>query len=314
MKIEVRVQGKSKKYYLAHSFRKSGKPRKMRFYLGVNLDKAALDEKVAAARKVLEARLEAAASIGDPLKTVLSRGEIEEVSRLERKFDLRVYHLGEDGWKAFTKMFAYDTNAIEGSTITLRDVDEILEGSRWPENREKWEISETYGVAEAVRHIRAAKEHVSVGLIKDLHRIVFRNSKRFAGKLRPHGVEVAVVDSSGRVVHRGAPSRKVPGMLRDLESWYRRNRSRYPPLVLAAVVHNYFEVVHPFQDGNGRVGRLLMNNILIKNGLPPVNIEMKNRAAYYAALRRYQENGDIRPTIELLLMEYRSNRKKLGLR
>jgi len=64
---------------------------------------------------------------------------------------------------------------------------------------------------------------------------------------------------------------------------------------------------HPFQDGNGRVGRLLLNNILIKHGFPPVNTTFKRRAKYYKAIRAYQNNGDVRPMIELILEEYKKS-------
>ena len=74
---------------------------------------------------------------------------------------------------------------------------------------------------------------------------------------------------------------------------------------MAAVVHNQFENVHPFQDGNGRVGRLILNNILLKHGMPPVNIELKNRQEYYSALQAYEKEGNLRPTIELILKEYK---------
>jgi Fic family protein len=78
------------------------------------------------------------------------------------------------------------------------------------------------------------------------------------------------------------------------------------------VVHNQFETIHPFQDGNGRVGRLLLINILIKHGLPPLNIELKNRVEYYEAIGAYQAEGNIRPTLKLMLKEYR--RLKAALR
>ena len=74
---------------------------------------------------------------------------------------------------------------------------------------------------------------------------------------------------------------------------------------MAAVVHNQFETIHPFQDGNGRVGRLLLINALIKHGLPPLNIELKNRKQYYEALREYQTNGNLRPMLDLMLKEHR---------
>ena len=77
------------------------------------------------------------------------------------------------------------------------------------------------------------------------------------------------------------------------------------PFVLAAVVHNQFETIHPFQDGNGRVGRLLSISILLKHKLPLLNIELENRREYYESLETYQTSGNIRPTLELMLKEYR---------
>jgi Fic family protein len=81
--------------------------------------------------------------------------------------------------------------------------------------------------------------------------------------------------------------------------------------VLATVIHNQFEYIHPFEDGNGRVGRLLLNNILLKHKLPPVNITLKSRKKYYAALKEFQKSGNIKPSIELVLKEYKALRKEL---
>jgi len=210
----------------------------------------------------------------------------------------------------FTEAFTYDTNAIEGSTVTASEVRNIIERDQWP-RKPKEEISETYGVAEAVRFMRETKEHISLDLIKKLHHIAFRNSKPFAGKFRGKGIEVVVADRWGNVIHRGAPQKRVPGLLKELANWYEKNKKNYHPIVLAAVVHNQFENVHPFQDGNGRIGRLLLNNILLKNGMPPVNIELKNRGEYYSALQAYQKEGNLRPTIELIIKEYKMLRKSL---
>ena len=109
----------------------------------------------------------------------------------------------------------------------------------------------------------------------------------------------------------GAPSWQVVEFLKELIRWYNRNKEKCPPLVLAAVIHNQFEMIHPFQDGNGRVGRLLLNNILLKHNLPPLNIELRNRAQYYAALQAYENDHNIRPTLDLMLKEYRALKKML---
>jgi Fic family protein len=311
MHIEIRVQGKRKKYYLAHSFRRDGKVKKIRFYLGLNLSKEELKTKRERAEKNLMERIEKSKLIRDPFYTALSPSEIEELKALEARGEIKILHLNEKDWLKFTKLFTYDTNAIEGSTVTVSEVGDILEKSKWPEKRTKWEISETYGVAEAIKHIRKTKEHISLNIIKELHKIVFGNSKSFAGSFREMVTEVAVVDALGNIVHKGAPSDQIAKLLNELIRWYDKNKNKYPALILAAVVHNHFETIHPFRDGNGRVGRLLLNNILLKHNLPPVNIELKNRREYYSALQEYQKNKNIRPMVELILKEYKLLKKIL---
>ena len=163
---------------------------------------------------------------------------------------------------------------------------------------------------DAIKFIRNTREHISLELIKELHKIVFKNSKDFAGEFRKKGAEVVVRDGAGNIVHMGAPQSRVISLLNELIEWYNKNKEKYPTLVLAGVIHNQFENIHPFVDGNGRVGRLLLNNILIKNGLPPVNIDFKNRREYYLSLQEYQKNHNLRSTIDLLIKEYK-NLKKL---
>jgi cell filamentation protein, protein adenylyltransferase len=302
---ETRLVNGRRKYYLAHSYRVNSKVRKVRVFLGMDLSQEEVSRLAKAARSKLEAKIQSAKRIGDAYRTVLSSQEIKEIDLLTTKVEIKLAHLSEEDWKNFTEEFTYDTNAIEGSTVSKKEVKQVLADRQWPP-KSKEEISETLGVAEAVRYVRETKDTVSLELIKELHRIVFKNSKPFAGETRlKSGVEVSVVDSQGRIVHQGAPSKEVDALLRRLARWYDDNAKEYPPLVLAAVVHNQFETIHPFQDGNGRVGRLLLINVLIKHGLPPLNIELGNRKEYYEALKEYQTNGNLRPTLDLMLREYR---------
>jgi Fic family protein len=304
MHLEIRAVGRKMKYYLAHSYRKGGKIKKIRIYLGADLNQNELDSQRKQAEERLKSRLGDEGKLSDPFETVLSEKELEELRILEANAHINIAHLTEDEWKTFTEAFTYDTNAIEGSSLDSKEVDEILEKDKWPD-KPKGDISETYGVAKAIDFMRKTNEHLSVRLILELHTIVFENSKPFAGKLRAAGVEVVVMDQYGNVVHRGAPSSEVRRLLLELTRWYEKNRQRYSPIVLAAVVHNQFENIHPFQDGNGRVGRLLLNNILLKHNMPPLNIELRNRHEYYAALQAYEKEHNLRPTIELMLKEYR---------
>ncbi|MBS3176198.1 Fic family protein [Candidatus Woesearchaeota archaeon] len=311
MHIEKRAFGKKIKYYLAHSYREGVKVHKFRKYLGQDLTQEKLNERKRIAEKLILEEIHKYNIIKDPLSFELSKEEIKAIKKLESEIPLKISHLSERGWRVFSELFTYNTNAIEGSTLNQKEVKDLLEKDKWPD-RSKEDIAEAYGVDEAIQFIRGTKEHISIGLIKKIHGIIFKNSKPFAGKLRKKGEEVVVLDNEGNVVHQGAPQARICHLLQELTEWCYKNKSKYPSLVLAAVVHNQFENIHPFRDGNGRVGRILLNNILIKHGLPPINIDFKNRMEYYASLRTYETYKDLKPTIDLYMKEYRELKKKLS--
>lgn len=311
MYLEKRKDGRRTKYFLAHSYREGPNVHKFREYLGQDLSPSMLEKKKKIAEKRIIEEIHKYQIIMDPILEELSEEEIESIKTLETKISLRISHLSEADWKEFSKLFTYNTNAIEGSRLNLKEVKELLEKDKWPE-KSKEDIAEAFGVDEAISYIRRAKEHISLELIKKIHKIVFKNSKPFAGQLRKKGEEVVVIDGMGNVVHEGAPQQRINHLLRELMGWYGNNENKYPGLILGAVVHNQFENIHPFKDGNGRVGRVLLNNILIKHNLPPMNIDFKNRGEYYAALRAYEKNHDLKPTINLFMKEYNELKTKIG--
>ncbi len=297
-------------YYLGHSFREGNKIHKIRKYLGADLSSELLNERREKAEKLILDEINEYKIIQDPLQISLPEREIEFVKKLEIKEKLKIFHLSKNQWKLFSELFTYNTNAIEGSELDKKEVKEILEENKWPK-KSKEDIAEAYGVNEAIKLIKETKEYISLELIKKLHKVVFKNSKNFAGEFRKPGEEVVVRNGMGHIVHMGAPQSRVVSLLNELIEWYNQNKGRYPALILASVVHNQFENIHPFRDGNGRIGRLLLNNILLRHNFPPVNIDFKNRAEYYLSLQEYEKNHNLRPTIDLILKEYRILRKKL---
>lgn len=311
MHLEKRKSGKRIKYYLAHSYREGKKVHKFRKYLGQDLKTTLMEERKIIAEKLILEEIHRYKIIKDPLQVQLTGEEIATIRKLEAKIPLKISHLSESQWKKFSKIFTYNTNAIEGSKLTQEEVKDLLEKDKWP-NKSKEDIAEALGVDEAISYIQNAKEHLSLELIKKIHKIVFKNSKPFVGKLRKKGEEVVVMDSKRNIVHEGAPQARISHLLRELVEWYKSNINQYPGLILGAVVHNQFENIHPFRDGNGRVGRILLNNILIKHGLPPINIDLKNRIEYYSSLQAYEKNHDLKPTINLFMKEYNRLSKKLG--
>jgi len=310
MHIEKRKIKSRVKYYLSHSFREGDKVHKIRKYLGINLSNDLLKERKEKMEGLILDEINEYKIIKDPLQMELSKSDIDFVRKLEKQIPVKIHHLSEKQWELFSELFTYNTNAIEGSELNSKDVKEILEENKWPD-KSKSDIAEAYGVNEAIDFIRETKEHISIDFIKKIHHIVFKNSKHFAGEFRRLGEEVAVRDGLGNIVHIGAPQSRVLALLQELVKWYNRNKNKCPALVLAAVVHNQFENIHPFRDGNGRVGRILLNNILIKHGLSPMNIDLRNRKEYYSSLQEYEKNHNLRPTLELFLKEYKTLAKIL---
>ncbi|MBI2147688.1 Fic family protein [Candidatus Woesearchaeota archaeon] len=294
MFLERREIGKGKKYYLIHSYRERGKVRRISRYLGSNLgEKKLLELKTKAEQHILEEIKERSI-----LEFELTREEIEEYKKDEKHIEIK--HLQALQWKQFTEDFTYNTNAIEGSTVALSEVKKLLERKEQPQNAEE---IETLNVAEAVEFIRNTKEKVTMDFMKHLHLICFKGTKHFAGKLRD--VEVVIRDGQGNIVHQGAPINMVRGLLEELCRWYDKHKKKYPPLLLAAVVHNQFEKIHPFQDGNGRVGRLLLNYVLLQHKYPPINIRLQDRGKYYGCLQEYDKKDDIKSTLKFLISQYK---------
>ena len=311
MHIEKRKVGKRTKYYLSHSFREGSKVHKIRKFLGSDLSPEILEDRRKKAEHLIIEEIHRYKIIKDPLQIELSKTDLDFVKRLEAKIPVKIMHLSEKQWLDFSESFTYNTNAIEGSKLTDKEVKEVIEENKWPE-KSKADIAEAYGVKEALDFIRTTKEHISLKLLKEIHKIVFKNSKKFAGEFRNPGEEVVVANQLGQIVHEGAPQSRIIALLQELIDWYISNKDKYPALILAAVVHNQFENIHPFADGNGRVGRIILNNILLKHNLPPINIELRNRYEYYASLHAYEKNHDLRPTLELFIKEYKHMTSQLG--
>ncbi len=302
MFVEKRKSGKNTKYYLSHSFRDEDKVKKISRYLGLNLSEQEIQEKSKQAEKHILLQIEEFKT--EVFNFKLSKKEIDQLNRYDSKLD--IIHLTKDQWKTFQEDFVFNTNAIEGSTVLKEEVKEILNHKHDPKTTDE---KETISLSKAVDYIRNSKEDLSIDLILKLHEICFKDTKSFAGKFRD--VEVVIKNSLGDIVHRGAPKEVVLDEMNQLVSWYDEHKDYFKPLVLAALIHNQFENIHPFQDGNGRVGRLLLNFILIKNNYPPINILLEDRGEYYNTLKLFSDSEELKPTLNFLISQYKKMIKKV---
>ena len=184
--------------------------------------------------------------------------------------------------KELSITFTYNTNAIEGSTITEAEVRGIVLDKISP-GKSLADIKETEAHNAVFLEMLEKRIPITNKLLLDWHQKIFGQTKpELAGKYRDYNVRVGP--------HIAPKQQDVKPMMNQLIRFIRENKDKINPVELAAIVHYRFEKIHPFGDGNGRIGRLLMNHILWNAGYPILIIEYKNRNAYYKALER-EEGG-----------------------
>lgn len=197
--------------------------------------------------------------------------------------------------EAFLVRFTYNSAAIEGSTLTLADTELVLEGEFMPSGDKRLaDVFAAKGIAEGCEFSeRALAEGVPVSesLIRDIHeRTALDCQPRTRGMYRTSAVYI-----------RG--SETVPAdasMVREYMSdlLFAWEASDEHPIVRAAAFHAMFENIHPFQDGNGRAGRIVLNHMLQSSGYPPIAIKASLRAEYLTALEDWQVRGEPAHLIE----------------
>lgn len=179
----------------------------------------------------------------------------------------------------------YNSNAIENSTLTLKETEKILLNLDVSRNVELREVYEAKNLARVMQYIRgsAASHALTQDFILLLHKMLIGNiNDALAGRFRTKG-EYVRVDS-----HIAPPPEQVEPMIADILSEYSSDHELYV-IDKIAKWHLDFETIHPFNDGNGRIGRVLMNVQLRQAGFPPVIIRDKEKDDYYQAFREYRQ-------------------------
>jgi Fic family protein len=191
--------------------------------------------------------------------------------------------------KSFSVRFTYDTQRIEGSTLSLRETSRLLEEGISPNNRPISDIKEAESHQKLLFEILAQENDLTLQEVLDWHWRLFKDTKPdIAGQIRKHGVKI----SGSRFVP--ASPVELQALLTDFFRWYNRSKGKTNPVEMAALAHLKFVTIHPLSDGNGRISRLIMNFILHRHGYPMLNIDYKRRSSYYRALERAQLAKDER--------------------
>ncbi|WP_295149163.1 DNA-binding protein [uncultured Peptoniphilus sp.] len=201
----------------------------------------------------------------------------------------------------FMVEYTYNSNAIEGNTLTLRETDMVLKGLTVGQKPLKDHI-------EAVSHKEAfyfildlvkEKRDLSESIIKQIHFLVLGDKKNDRGVYRK--VPVRIMGAS----HEPVQPYLIEPMMESLLIDYKSSQDNL--IKKLAKFHIEFEAIHPFIDGNGRTGRLLVNLELMKNGYPPIDIKFTDRIKYYDAFEEYHKKSNIK-AMENLFASYVNER------
>lgn len=196
----------------------------------------------------------------------------------------------------------YNSNAIENSTLTLKETEKILLEMEVSRDVSVREIFEAKNLSRVINYIRnkSKEKEIDIEIILLLHQMLIGGiNDKIAGKFRKPGEYVRVGS------HIAPPPEKVEPMIETILEDYANNLDRYF-LDKISKFHLDFETVHPFCDGNGRIGRVLINYQLMRFGLPVIIIRDKEKAEYYKSFDDYR-SGENTKTMEkvvtLALME-----------
>jgi len=200
----------------------------------------------------------------------------------------------KDLFDRFTVNFTYESNAIEGNSLTLKDVAIVIFEKVVVKGKELREIYETRNLRAVVDLILKKKFKVAEKDLIRMHRVLVRDMEIVPGYKRfPNFV-------LGRKTKTTTPE-EVKEEMNALLEFYEKNAEKLHPLQLAAQFHGEFEKIHPFEDGNGRVGRLLINVMLVNSSYPPLIIRKTQRIAYFKCLEDF-DNG-YKENLERFLLE-----------
>lgn len=192
-----------------------------------------------------------------------------------------------DIFDQFILSLTYNTNRIEGSTLSENDTAAILFQNATLPDKNLIEHLEAKNHQSALQYLfrKVNKDFkISENFILELHHILMNSIRPDAGNYRSHGV---------RIVGANVPTAnylKVPEKMKSLVKEI--NNFSHDPIAHCTKIHSEFEKIHPFSDGNGRVGRLIMTAMLLKSGFPPAIIKQENKRFYYIYLQKSQQNGD----------------------
>ena len=233
--------------------------------------------------------------------SVMAEEEIKKVEsiRVDYKYLLKklTNEQKKDVFDRFIVNFTYESNALEGNSLTLKDVAIVIFDKKYSKNKDLREIYETRNSRNVLDILLKKKFKINHESIIKMHKMLMKDIDTRSGyKKIPNFLLGKRLQTT--------PPEKVYSEMTDLLDWYNKNSNKIHPITTASIFHAKFEKIHPFEDGNGRVGRFLVNTILVNNGYPPLMVRKTSRNAYFTCLEA-ADNGHYKKMERFLLEKFK---------
>ena len=307
--IETIKRGDKEYYYLTKNLRVGiSKWKKIRVYIG---DKKPTKSEIQKYAEQIEKQI---------IKEGLTRSEYSYLGEedAETLQDLKGGHkewlkktpesLKNKLYDDFVIRFTYHSNAIEGNRLTLRQTALILKDKVLPSGVRASDYHEAVNGKECLEFLKEYKGELNNRLLEKVNGILTQNTRVvYGGRIRFFDVKI---EGSK---HLPPPNEEVKKHLLNMYKWYSANKNKLHPFELATMIHAKLTWIHPFEDGNGRTSRTIMNWILMKNDYPMFFIPFERREEYYMTLEEADKENFreyIARMLQLIIDQVRSYGKR----
>ena len=181
----------------------------------------------------------------------------------------------------FGMRYIHGTTSIEGNTLSLQQVRDLIEFDVTPQAKSKREVFEVSNFEKVLEYRTTYKGKVTLTFIKKLHELIIRETGEAEPGSFRHNDRIMIVGYDFPL----CPSLLIEEQLQQIiNEYYTKIKGSYHPFEQAVLFHLHFETIHPFDDGNGRVGREIFNYMITKEGYPPMLFLGEERETYLSAL------------------------------
>ena len=297
----IRIEQKNIKnkgfYYLSERFNTGNGFKKIQVYIGKNVPKKMpqlFNELKQKETVLLREHFKPLSDQEDYINKLLLKFEI---TSLDWK-----YFLAQSSKKNIEKIFfdfaisfIFESNSIEGSRLTRDEVHSIIKNKKIKKDITRDEIKEVLNSIQAFQFIRSGDFILNQKNIKKLYGIITDGLP---------GYEKGFKKKSNSVNNTNTTDpQNVKKELQSLILWYKKNKKQGNAFMKILIFHNRFEYIHPFLDGNGRTGRMILIWMLLQNGYGPILLKEKNKKQYFTALE-HGDNGRYRKLIKYMIESY----------